>query len=147
MATKVFDGFEMNVFEWVSTTPWFEDGVRKVVRVERSRWWNEWKQLVCVRTWWLLKHWFDPTARIGICVLRCHFLKWWEGQIETDDRTYNTLMQGWIELKNMDRAMDLFKQMKRDKRVRPDVVTYTSLIGGWARSMGRIDMAEKVWKS
>ena len=29
-------------------------------------------------------------------------------------------MQGWIELKNMDRAMDLFKQMKRNRRVRPD---------------------------
>ena len=59
-------------------------------------------------------------------------------------RTYNTLMQGWIELKNMDRAMDLFKQMKRNKRVRPTIVTYTLLIGGWARSMGRMDMAEKV---
>ena len=43
-------------------------------------------------------------------------------------------MQGWIELKNMDRAMDLFKQMKRNKRVRPDIVTYTLLITGWARS-------------
>ena len=60
------------------------------------------------------------------------------------DRTYNTLMQGWIELKNMDRAMNLFKQMKRNKRVRPDIVTYTLLISGWARSMGRMDMAEKV---
>ena len=60
------------------------------------------------------------------------------------DRTYNTLMQGWIEVKNMDRAMDLFKQMKREKRVRPDIVTYTQLISGWARDMRRMDMAEKV---
>ena len=47
--------------------------------------------------------------------------------LRPSDRTYNTLMQGWIELKNMDRAMDLFKHMKRfqDKRVRPDIVTYT----------------------
>jgi hypothetical protein len=44
----------------------------------------------------------------------------------------------------MDRAMDLFKQMKRDKRVRPNIVTYTLLISGWARSMKRMDMAEKV---
>ena len=57
-------------------------------------------------------------------------------------RTYTTLMQGWIELKNMDRAMYLFKQMKRNKRVRPDIVTYTLLINGWARSMKRMDMAE-----
>ena len=59
-------------------------------------------------------------------------------------RTYTTLMQGWIELKNMDRAMDLFKQMKRDKRVRPTIVTYTLLISGWSREMRRMDMAEKV---
>jgi hypothetical protein len=44
----------------------------------------------------------------------------------------------------MDRAMDLFKQMKRNKRVRPDIVTYTLLITGWARQMQRMDMAEKV---
>ena len=59
-------------------------------------------------------------------------------------RTYTTLMQGWIELKNMDRAMDLFKQMKRNKRVCPTIVTYTLLISGWARSMKRMDKAEKV---
>ena len=59
-------------------------------------------------------------------------------------RTYTTLMQGWIELKNMDRAIDLFKQMKRNKRVRPTIVTYTLLINGWAREMKRMDMAEKV---
>ena len=64
--------------------------------------------------------------------------------LRPDARTYTTLMQGWIELKNMDRAMDLFKQMKRNKRVRPDIVTYTLLISGWARSMRRMDMAEKV---
>ena len=58
--------------------------------------------------------------------------------------TYTTLMQGWIELKNMDRAMDLFKKMKRNKRVRPTIVTYTLLITGWAREMRRMDMAEKV---
>ena len=44
----------------------------------------------------------------------------------------------------MDRAMDLFKEMKRDKRVRPTIVTYTLLISGWARQMQRLDMAEKV---
>ena len=44
----------------------------------------------------------------------------------------------------MDRAMDLFKQMKRDKRVRPTVVTYTLLISGWSREMRRMDKAEKV---
>ena len=60
------------------------------------------------------------------------------------DRTYNTLMQGWIELKNMDRVMGLFKQMRRNKRVHPTVVTYNLLISGWSRSMGRMDMAEKV---
>ena len=64
--------------------------------------------------------------------------------LRPNDRTYNILIQGWIELKNMDCAMDLFKQMKRNKRVRPDIVTYTSLISGWARSMLRMDMAEKV---
>merc|ERR1712196_529704 len=64
--------------------------------------------------------------------------------LRPDVRTYTTLMQGWIELKNMDRAMDLFKQMKRDKRVRPTIVTYTLLISGWAREMRRMDMAEKV---
>ena len=64
--------------------------------------------------------------------------------LRPDVHTYTTIMQGWIELKNMDRAMDLFKQMKRNKRVRPDIVTYTLLISGWARSMGRMDMAEKV---
>ena len=53
-------------------------------------------------------------------------------------------MQGWIELKNMDRAMDLFKQMKRNRKVRPNIVTYTLLISGWARQMGRMDMAEQV---
>ena len=58
--------------------------------------------------------------------------------------TYTTLMQGWIELKNMDRAMDLFKKMKRNKQVRPDIVTYTLLISGWSREMRRMDMAEKV---
>ena len=63
--------------------------------------------------------------------------------LRPSDRTYNTLMQGWIELKNMDRAMDLFKQMKRNKRVRPDIVTYNLLITGWAREMKRINMAEK----
>ena len=65
-------------------------------------------------------------------------------RLRPSDRTYNTLMQGWIELKNMDRAMDLFKQMKRNKRVRPTIVTYTLLISGWARQMRRMDMAEKV---
>ena len=64
--------------------------------------------------------------------------------LRPDDRTYNTLIQGWIELKIMDRAMDLFKQMKRNKRVRPDIVTYTLLISGWARQMQRMDMAETV---
>ena len=64
--------------------------------------------------------------------------------LRPDDRTYNTLIQGWIELKNMDRAMDLFKQMKGNKRVRPTIVTYTLLISGWARQMRRMDMAEKV---
>ena len=44
----------------------------------------------------------------------------------------------------MDRAMDLFKQMKRNKRVRPDIVTYNLLISGWAREMKRMDMAENV---
>ena len=63
--------------------------------------------------------------------------------LRPDVRTYNTLMQGWIELKNMDRAMDLFKQMKRNKRVRPDIVTYNLLISGWAREMRRMDMADK----
>ena len=69
----------------------------------------------------------------------------WAG-LRPSDRTYNTLMQGWIELKNMNRAMDLFKEMKRyqDSRVRPDIVTYTLLITGWAREMRRMDMAEKV---
>ena len=64
--------------------------------------------------------------------------------VRPNDRTYNTLMQGWIELKNIDRAMDLFKQMKRNKRVRPTIVTYTLLITGWSREMKRMDMAEKV---
>ena len=59
-------------------------------------------------------------------------------------RTYTTLMQGWIERKNMVRAMDLFKQMKRNRDTRPDIVTYTLLITGWAREMKRLDMAEKV---
>ena len=59
-------------------------------------------------------------------------------------RTYNTLMQGWIELKNMNHAMDLFKKMKRNKETRPNIVTYTLLINGWARQMKRMDMAEKV---
>merc|ERR1712196_752384 len=40
--------------------------------------------------------------------------------------------------------MDLFKQMKRNRRVRPGIVTYTLLINGWSRSMQRMDMAEKV---
>ena len=66
--------------------------------------------------------------------------------LRPNDRTYNTLMQGWIELKNMDRAMDLFKQTKRNKRVRPTIVTYNLLLNGWARSMRRMDMAEKVMK-
>ena len=44
----------------------------------------------------------------------------------------------------MDRAMDLFKQMKRNKRVRPDIVTYNLLITGWTRQMRRMEMAEKV---
>ena len=64
--------------------------------------------------------------------------------LRPDVRTYTTLMQGWIELKNMDRATDLFKQMKREKRVRPDIVTYNLLINGWSRAMRRMDMAEKV---
>ena len=64
--------------------------------------------------------------------------------LRPDDCTYNTLMQGWIEMKNMDRAMDLFKQMKRSRDTRPDIVTYTLLISGWARQMRRMDMAEKV---
>ena len=64
--------------------------------------------------------------------------------LRPDDRTYNTLMQGWIESKNMDRATDLFKQMKRNKRVRPDIVTYNLLISGWARQMKDMNMAEKV---
>ena len=64
--------------------------------------------------------------------------------LRPDECTYTTLMQGWIELKNMDRAMDLFKKMKRNKRVRPDIVTYTLLISGWARQMKQMDMAEKV---
>ena len=62
--------------------------------------------------------------------------------LRPNDRTYNTLMQGWIELKIMDRAMDLFKQMKRTN-ARPTIVTYTLLISGWARSMKRMDMAER----
>jgi pentatricopeptide repeat protein len=64
--------------------------------------------------------------------------------LRPDDRTYNTLMQGWIESKDMDRAMDLFKQMKRNRQVRPDIVTYNLLINGWSRSMRRMDMVEKV---
>ena len=40
--------------------------------------------------------------------------------------------------------MDLFKQMKRNKRVRPDIVTYNLLINGWARSMRNMKKAEKV---
>ena len=64
--------------------------------------------------------------------------------LRPDVYTYTTLMQGWIELKNMDRAMDLFKKMKRNKRVHPTIVTYTLLISGWAREMKRMDMAEKV---
>ena len=44
----------------------------------------------------------------------------------------------------MDRAMDLFKQMKRNRETRPDVVTYTLLIDGWCREMKRIDVAEKL---
>ena len=66
--------------------------------------------------------------------------------LRPDAYTYTTLMQGWIELKNIDRAMDLFKQMKRNKRVRPDIVTYTLLISGWTRQMKRMDMAEKVMR-
>ena len=61
-----------------------------------------------------------------------------------DVHTYTTLMQGWIELKDMDRAMDLFKQMKRNRRMRPNIVTYNLLITGWSREMRRMDMAEKV---
>ena len=66
--------------------------------------------------------------------------------LRPDVYTYNTLIQGWIELKNMDRAMDLFKQMKRfqTKRVRPTIVTYNLLISGWSREMRRMDMAEMV---
>ena len=64
--------------------------------------------------------------------------------LKPNDRTYNTLIQGWIELKNMVRAMDLFKKMKRNKRVRPTIVTYNLLITGWSREMKRMDMAEKV---
>ena len=64
--------------------------------------------------------------------------------LRPDDYTYNTLIQGWIELKNMDRALNLFKQMKRNRRVRPDIVTYNLLISGWARHMRRMDMAENV---
>ena len=51
-----------------------------------------------------------------------------------DRRTYTTLMQGWIELKNMDRAMDLFKQMKRNRDTRPGVVTL-HLIDLWLVSI------------
>ena len=40
--------------------------------------------------------------------------------------------------------MDLFKKMKRNKHVRPNIVTYTLLIGGWAREMQQMDKAEKV---
>ena len=69
----------------------------------------------------------------------------WAG-LMPDACTYTTLMQGWIELKNIDRAMDLFKQMKRNKRVRPTIVTYTLLISGWARQMRQMDMAEKMMR-
>ena len=45
---------------------------------------------------------------------RCQFLERLEEQkLRLDARTYTTLMQGWIESKNMERAMDLFKQMKK----------------------------------
>ena len=64
--------------------------------------------------------------------------------LRPNDRTYNTLVQGWAELKNTDRAMDLFKQMKRNRDTRLDVVTYNLLITGWSREMKQIDMAEKV---
>jgi len=43
----------------------------------------------------------------------------------------------------MDRAMELFREMKR-RKVRPDVVTYNLMISGWARQMKRMDKAEEV---
>ena len=66
--------------------------------------------------------------------------------LNPNDRTYNTLIQGWIESKNMDRAMNLFKKMKRNREVRPTIVTYTLLISGWTRSMKQMDKAEKVMR-
>ena len=76
-------------------------------------------------------------------MLRCHFLNDENNRIVTERVPYNTLIQGWIELKNMDRAMDLFKQMKRTNEcVRCRDIQLADL--GWARQMRRIDMAEKV---
>ena len=66
-------------------------------------------------------------------------------RIKADAVTYNTMMQGWIELKRLDLATEVFDEMKR-RNVRRTVVTYTSLISGWARSMQRMDKAEAVMK-
>ena len=66
-------------------------------------------------------------------------------RIKANAVTYNTMMQGWIELKRLDLATEVFDEMKR-RNVRRTVVTYTLLISGWARSMQRMDKAEAVMK-
>ena len=66
-------------------------------------------------------------------------------RIKANAVTYNTMMQGWIELKRLDLATEVFDEMKR-RNVRRDVVTYNLFMSGWARQMQRMEKAEAVMK-
>merc|ERR1719301_447708 len=61
-------------------------------------------------------------------------------RVDPDIITYSTIVKGYCNSGDVDRAFQVLKEMKRDGIYAPDEILYNSLLDGCARQ-GRVDQA------
>ncbi|KAK1306515.1 Pentatricopeptide repeat-containing protein [Acorus calamus] len=61
---------------------------------------------------------------------------------ERDSVSWNTIIDGYAKVSDMDRALEMFERMEPSDR---NSITWNSMIGGYARSTGGIDSARSLF--
>merc|ERR1719253_1588984 len=61
-------------------------------------------------------------------------------KVEPDIITYSTIVKGYCQAGDVDRAFEVLEEMKRDSKFAPDEILYNSLLDGCAKQH-RVDEA------
>jgi len=84
-------------------------------------------------------------ARVGPLLEEMH-----RNDIEPNTITYSTVVKGYCQENNIEKAFELFREMKQSPSFRPDEITYNTLLDGcarhgmWEQGIGLVEDMQKV---